>query len=69
VCSICGRDIDAEQRRAKRVIDAVLSNIDSWILDLTEIEQSARPGEKSRPLHLMRNMAQARLALLHLSEG
>lgn len=67
MCSICGRDIDTEQRRARRIIDAVLSNLDSWIVELTEIEQSASPGEKSKPLHLMRNMAQARNALLHLS--
>lgn len=66
MCSICGRDVDAEQRRAKRVIDAVLSNLDSWIVDLTAIEETISPGEKSKPLHLIRNMAQARNALLHL---
>lgn len=68
MCSICGRDVDAEQRRARRVIAAVLSNLDTWVLDLTEIAEAIPPGEKHKSLHLIRNMAQARSALHHLAD-
>jgi hypothetical protein len=69
VCSICGRNIDVEEQKAKRLSVAILSNLDSWISDLTIIEEQSNPGNKSQSLHLLRNMAQAKQALLRLSGG
>lgn len=68
MCSICGRDIDAETRRARRLTEALLSNMDSWLVSLSEIEENSGPGSKHLSLHLLRNMTMAKQALERLSE-
>jgi hypothetical protein len=69
VCTVCGRNIDVEEQKAKRLSVAILSNLDSWISDVETIEEIAEAGEKARSLHLLRNMMQAKQALLRLSGG
>lgn len=50
-----------------RLMRAVLSNIDSWIDSLKEIEDATAPGAKSRVIHLRRNVLQAKLSFMRLT--
>jgi hypothetical protein len=56
--------------KVKRMIDALMANLDNWIAAVEEIEQHATPttGNKARALHLMRTLEQAKLTLQHLIE-
>lgn len=58
---------ERDQERARRLITALLSNLDAWISDLDAVERECCPGRRGRLLHLQRNMAQARNALINLS--
>jgi hypothetical protein len=46
-----------------RVRRALLSNMRDWMESVEEIAQDAHPGNKSRALHLLRNMKQAELTI------
>lgn len=59
--------IEREAAKARRLIAAVLSNLDAWISELEIIEANANPGNRIRSLHLLRNMAQARMALQRMA--
>lgn len=63
-CDGCAR-VDPE--RAARLIEAILENVDVWVTQANEIADACPPGAKSNALHLVRNMAQTRLALRRLS--
>jgi hypothetical protein len=53
---------------AERLARAVLASLDSWIEQLEEIEANANPGNKSRSLHLLRSMGQAKVTLTHMMD-
>lgn len=53
---------------ARRVVEAVLANIDNWRERCLEIEANANPGNKARALSLARDLEQARVSLKRLSE-
>lgn len=57
-----------EGARAKRIIVAVLENMNNWQDRLAEIEAHAIPGNKARVLALMRDMRMAHLSLCRLAE-
>jgi hypothetical protein len=52
--------------KVRRVLAAMLANIDGWYEAVAEIESTAHPGNKVKALHLMVNMKQARASLEHL---
>lgn len=54
--------------KVKRLIDAIMANLDQWIAALEEIQQNAIPitGNRARALHLMRTLEQAKLTMKHL---
>jgi len=54
---------------SERLIKAVLSNVDAWLLNLDEIFEHAIPGNKSRILHLKLNMLQAKVSFLRLVDA
>lgn len=57
-----------EGARARRIIIAVLENIENWQERLAEIERRAVPGNKARILALMRDIEFAKLSLIRLAE-
>lgn len=59
-----------EEERARRIIDAILSNMDTWIEQAMEISDAAVAitGNKARGLHLAKSLAQAKLTLEKLSK-
>lgn len=57
---------ERDQERARRLISALLSNLDGWIEDLIALERDCCPGAKSGILHLQANMSQARRALVRM---
>jgi hypothetical protein len=58
--------LNAEQR-ASRMIAALLSSLDQWIIDLGEVESVTVAGSKRHVLHLTRSLAQMRLRLRQIS--
>lgn len=59
-----------EEERARRIITAIMSNMDAWTEAVTEIADAALPitGNRSRALHLLKSLMQAKLTLEKLSE-
>ncbi len=59
-----------EGARARRIIVAVLANIDNWCERLEEIAENAIPatGNKARALALERDMVMAKISLCRLAE-
>lgn len=53
---------------ARRIVCAVLANIDNWRDRCLEIEQHANPGNKVRALSLARDLEMARLSLKRLAD-
>lgn len=53
---------------AKRIVCAVLANIDNWRERALEIEQHANVGNKVRALSLARDLEMARLSLKRLAD-
>lgn len=58
---------DAE--RARRIIEALLSTIDTWMEQVNEIADAAIPvtGNKARALHLLKAMQQCKISLRKLA--
>lgn len=67
MCTVCGGRTGLEEEKAKRLSAALLSNLDTWVSDLEAIVELADPGNRLQSLHLLRNMAQAKQALIRLS--
>lgn len=59
-----------EGARARRIIVAVLANIDNWTQRLDEIAEAAIPatGNKARALALQRDLMLAKISLCRLAE-
>lgn len=57
-----------EDAYARRIVCAVLANIDNWRERALEIEANANPGNKVRALSLARDLEMARLSLKRLAE-
>jgi hypothetical protein len=58
-----------DEKKADRLITAVLNSIDTWIAQVEEIEAAAIPftGNKSRALHLQRSMLSAKQTLRNIA--
>lgn len=56
-----------DPERARRIIIAVLQNIENWEQRLIEIEEHAIPGNKARVLALMRDVHFAKVSLCRLA--
>lgn len=50
----------------RRLEQALLVNLETWIEHVEEIERHADFGNKTRALHLVRNMKQAHMAITRL---
>lgn len=55
-------------RRSRRIVDAVLSSMDVWIDCAERIADECPPGSKGRALHLAHNLMQSRDALVRLAD-
>lgn len=53
--------------KARRIVQAVLANIQAWEDRVLEIEANANPGNKVRALALARDLEQARVSLTRLA--
>jgi hypothetical protein len=60
--------VPLEGERARRIIVAVLENVQNWEQRLVEIEQNANVGNKARALALLRDMEMAKLSLRRLAD-
>jgi hypothetical protein len=60
--------VPLREERARRIIVAVLQNIDNWRERALEIEANCSPGNKARALSLARDLELARLSLCRLAE-
>jgi hypothetical protein len=56
------------ETRARRIVHAVLENMDDWMERLREVEAHANPGNKIRSLELLRDMERCRQGLRRLVE-
>lgn len=54
---------------SERLIRAVLSTMDSWLDSLDEIYRDAVPVNRSRVLHLKRNMLTSKVSMIRLVGG
>lgn len=59
---------DLARIKYERITRAIMLNLDTWIQTVAEAEAAAIPGNKSRLLHLQRNMMQAKAALERLAK-
>lgn len=57
-----------EGERARRIIVAVLQNVDNWRSRIEEIESFATPGNKVRALSLLRDIEMFKLSLCRLAK-
>lgn len=60
---------NAVQLPPERLIRAVLANMDSWVDALDTIYEDAVPVNRSRVLHLKRNMLQCKISMIRLVGG
>jgi hypothetical protein len=54
---------------ARRIVCAVLANIDNWRDRCLEIEEHANPGNKVRALSLARDLEQCRVSLQRMADN
>jgi hypothetical protein len=55
--------VPLREEKARRLVKAVLANIDNWTLRIEEIEAHANVGNKARALSLLRDMEMAKISL------
>jgi hypothetical protein len=60
-------DLEAEAAKAKRLMIAVLQNMDNWRERTLEIADDCNPQHKVKALSLARDLEMARVSLLRLS--
>ncbi len=59
--------VPLRNEKARRIVRAVLENIENWESRALEIAEHATPGNKVRALSLARDMEMARLSLTRLT--
>jgi hypothetical protein len=57
-----------EEERARRIIDAILCNLDTWSDQVSEIADLPDAGNRKLALHLLKSLMQAKLTLQKLSK-
>lgn len=57
-----------EGAKARRIIKAVLANMDNWTLRVGAIADNCEPGEKHAALSLQRDLIQAGQSLRRLAD-
>jgi hypothetical protein len=60
--------VPLEGERARRIITAILANVQNWEQRLIELEAVAIPGNKARILALMRDIRMFRVSLCRLAK-